>query len=260
MSVMIPSPKSLERAAMHALGLSVNPKQRGDEVNVGECGTCKPMGQQTCVCQATPTPWPRGWPVPPGWGIDGSGVLIAPGGNGGPAASLPPEGQFPQNFKQSDWNSYLAAGGPGGMFRCIPYQDAVRDGLMMAMVQSDATLIAAGATANIDVQALNGWVDGYYLDISARTAAGAALPPESISLTPPRNVGCAVPACTRDVVTSSRFYRATEDCCLGRPFRSILTETQNGTPLRAAVTNHTAADAIVQIVVRGFCISTRVCV
>lgn len=231
MSRLVPSPKSLEAAVIYALGLNGNPKLVGDEVNVGDCGC---GGGAGCV---------RGAP--------GGGVYMP---------TLPPEGQFPANFKQSDWDAYKAAGGPQGLYGCVPYQDAARDGLLMSMVQSDPTTIAAGVTTNIDVQALNGWVDGYYLDISVRTAAGAALPPEAISLTPPRNVGCPVPACTRDVATSGRFFRSDQGCCLGKPYRSILTEQANGTPLRAAVTNHTAADAIVQITVRGFCVSTRVCV
>lgn len=266
MSAKVPSPRSLEVAVLYALGLSTNPKQSGDEVNVGDgCASCNAAGAQKCVCQASPMPWPSGFPVPPGWSVGAGGVLIAPNGgtmtpDSSAPATLPPAGQYPANFKPADWREYLAAGGPGGMFNCVPYQDAIRDGLMMSMVQSDPTTIATGVTSNIDIQALNGWVDGYYLDISARTAAGVALPPEAVSLTPPRNVGCPVPACTRDVATSGRFFRSDQGCCLGKPYRSILTEQSNGTPLRAAVTNHTAADAIVQIVVRGFCISTRICV
>lgn len=265
MSKRIESPKSLAAAVAYALGLSRLPN--GDvelQHNVGACGSCAAAGAPSCVCQGTPSPAVMGGGVPPGWSVGAGGVLIAPSGAtvdpATGAVTPPPLGaELPAGpaFNAQMWNQYVAN---FRNMRCVPYEDAVRDGLMMSIVQSDPTTIAAGVTANVDIQALNGWVDGYYLDISARTAAGAALPPEAISLTPPRNVGCPVPACTRDVATSGRFFRSDQGCCLGKPYRSILTEQANGTPLRAAVTNHTAADAIIQIAVRGFCVSTRVCV
>jgi hypothetical protein len=268
--IQVPSPKSLHKAVMHALGVLVVAAPPAAEVklhNVGNgCSSCKTAGQASCVCQGAPFVWPQGYAVPPGWQVGQGGVLIMPNGQpvgpvSTPPASPPPLGmELPAGpaFNAGMWQQWAAQG--FAQMRCIPYEDAVRDGLMMSMVQSDRVTIAAGATAPVDIQALNGWVDGYYFDIMLSTVAGAALPAESASITPPRNVGCPVPACTRDVPTSARFFRSDDGCCLGKPYRSILTETANGTPFRTAVTNHTAADMVVQTIVRGFCINTRICV
>jgi hypothetical protein len=279
MSAKIESPESLERAVRRVLGLPAfvvgatlanDPKLH----NVGGCGSCGgggSCGAGQCVCEQRPFIWPSNLAVPPGYQLGTGGVLILPGGQ--PATTTAPPGtaaptiatppplgmQLPTGpaFSAQMWADYVAR---FSSLRCVPYEDAIRDGLLMSMAQSDETAIAAGATANVDIQVENGWMDGYYFDISAVTDVGGAVVPEGVSMTPPRNVGCPVPACTRDVPTNSRFFRSDDGCCLGKPYRSILTETANGTPFRTAVTNNTAAPIVVQTIVRGFCTNTRVCV
>jgi hypothetical protein len=275
--IQVPGARSFERIIAYALGLPVDRalaslSDDGREHNVGACcgGSNGSCGPGSCVCEQRPVIWPSGLAVPAGYSIGSGGVLILPSGQ--PAVASTPPGTPPTivtppplgmelptgpAFNASMWQQY--AQGFGAM-RCVPYEDAVRDGLLMAMVQSDETDIAAGATVNVDIQALNGWVDGYYFDISMVTDVGGAVVTEGVSITPPRNVGCPVPACTRDVPTNARFFRSDDGCCLGKPYRSILTETANGTPFRTAVTNNTAAPIVVQTIVRGFCVNTRICV
>lgn len=228
--------------------------------NVGDCG----CGGGGCSGGAMICPNPLS-----------GGNLVIPGdvftSNPGPTVNAPPSGPGVTIQQLRDWVAQLPAGLRPDLSQdtwarvfaaarqCRPYEDATRDCNMMSLVASDPNTIATGVTEDIDIQPDQGILDVYYIDVSIRTAAGAALPPEAISITPPRVVGCPAPACSNDVATSGRFYQGVTGCCCGRPFRAVIPRTSEGTPLRMAVTNHTAADAVVQVAVRGICTSTRWC-
>lgn len=253
---------------MAATMIAVTEKRDPHAANVGDCaGGC---GQQSGQCVCSPTPgWPPGYPIPPGWFQDPSSgnIVVANPGSAPPSAPpgspsnqpmLPPDYARPANMDMGVWNAWRAAG--FGSVNCVPYLDAVKDCLFMKTIASALTAVGIGATVNIDVSPLNGWFDAYYIDVVTFLTGGVDAGPDSANMTIPTVVGCPIQACDTGLPINLRFFQARDACCCGRPFRAIIPRTSEGTPLRTAVTNLNAAAITAQVVVRGFCFSTRICV
>lgn len=141
----------------------------------------------------------------------------------------------------------------------VPYADPDRDLREMDEIVTPLTTIAAGATVDIDLNPVQGWFDLFYIDLSLSTAAGAVVPPEAITASAGQVVGCPLPDCDTGNRRAGRFLQAIPGCCCGRPRRAIVQPVQNNAPYRTSVTNITAAAIQVQIMARGFCQSTRIC-
>lgn len=228
--------------------------------NVGDCG-CGGGCNGAMVC---PGPFQGGGII-----IAGNDALAAPGGNV----------NVQTTDQQQQMQAMLAAFARGvpeylrgdittdfwmrlyaNWQRCVPYRDAVRDCLQMVTVVSDVTPIAAGATETITIQPPNGILDVYYFDISVLSDVGAVLDPGILSLTPPVVEGCPIPSCQPTTPIAGRFL-SSENClgCCGRPFRAVIPRNADATPLTTDVTNNSAGAVEVQLMVRGFCFPTRIC-
>ena len=240
-------------------------------LNVGDCGcggsgSCGTGGP--CVCTPTGPQWPPGYPIPDGWALDGGGRLVAPTGPTVPPGTtvptavpiMPPGTAQTPNGYQNDpnWLAYARAG--YGNQLCVPYKDAIRDCLFMKTVASPLTAVGIGATVNVDLSPAQGWFDMYYIDVMAYGVDGVAVGPTAFNMTIPTVVGCPTNACDTGLPINRSFFTAGDACCCGRPFRAIVPATSQGTPLRTAVTNLSPAAITVQVIGRGFCQSTRICV
>lgn len=230
------------------------------EHNAGDCGCgggsqCGGPGQ--CVCR-----------VPGGGGDvyfrrmpDGTMVAVpAPSGDMVVTVpSLPPDGQRPRDFPATDWERYRDQGFPSD---CVPYKDAIRDALRMVPVVSNIATIAAAASAVLTFAPPQGWLDAYYIDFVARTAAGALVDPAGYTVSYPVVAGCPASSCIPTTAINATFMVGAGggQCCNGRPFRAIVQRAADGGVLTTTVTNNTAADIVVQGVIRGFCVSNRICV
>lgn len=242
--------------------------------NVGQgCTSCSGSGQcgsgGPCVCTQVPPWWNPGWgqwPPPgfPGGNFTAPTPPTVPPGTTVPSTPppvpmvLPPDYARPGNLDMGAWQQYAGRG--FGALACVPYVDAIRDCLFMNTVASPLTAVGIGATENVDVQPPSGWFDAYYIDVTAYIADGIAVGPNGFNMTIPTVVGCPTNACDTGLPINRAFFDAADACCCGRPFRAIIPNAAQGTPLRTAVTNLGPAAMTVQVVVRGFCHSTRICV
>lgn len=222
------------------------PRREKQKASIGQCSGCSATPDQ-CAC------------------VPGTGV-----GSGLPVPSTFPSAMMGANGAAGVAADYVANLGP--RLPCIPYKDAIRDCLMMSVFPSNGplpgggTLIAAGATATITIEATRGLVDGWYFDIVFTTAGGAPVPATGFAMTKPRVADCPVPC--GDAAVNAAFYQATttgttgggDGCCCGRPWRGIFGRDTDGEAVTFDVTNNTAADAEVYAMIRGFCHQRNLCI
>lgn len=239
----VDAPKALDRSAF--------------EHNAGDCGcgggaACGGAG--SCVCR-----------VPGGGGDvyyrrmpDGTMQVVDSTTIAGATVTvptLPPESQRPQDFPASEWERYRANGFPED---CVPYRDATRDALRMVPVVSDIVNIAADATETLTFAPPQGWLDAYYIDFAFYAATGV-IDERLVDVSYPVVAGCNPSSCIPATPINGRFMTAQDGCCNGRPFRAIVQRAVDGGVLTVSVTNNTAGDITAQGVLRGFCISRRIC-
>lgn len=207
---------------------------------VGQCAGCsRPPSNCACV-PLGPTGQGLGY-VPP---ID-IGMI--------PQKLLGTQGQIAPAM---DWYTASIAAAP---YPCVPYEDAIRDCLMMTPISSRApVVVAVGASALLTIGPIRGWFDAFYFDISVLDpATGLSADPASYRLTPPRVADCPQPCDT--TAQRGTFWEGEDGCCCGRPFRALIGRTEDSEALTFTFTNDGIAPVSVQAIARGWCHARSLC-
>lgn len=248
------SPDSLKRAIER---LSI-PGAGEPDHNVGACAGCGALGRggscSTCV------KGPAGVPMSPG-GAAAARTLLGWLGGSGILAGLKKYGIAPPNMDVA-----AAASSVDVEPSCIPYEDAIKDCLMMDTLVSDVVIAAGGGIADISVSAAQGWFFAFYIDIQvvrpgATRDLDVCLDACRYEMTQPLVQGCPPPPCqpNGNIARNAAFYlrRDTSSGC-GRPFQAVIPSTSQGAPLQFRVSRLLDGDRV-QAQFRGFCFDTRVC-
>jgi len=150
---------------------------------------------------------------------------------------------------------------------CTPYEDAVRDCLMMDTLVSAEVAVTVAGSVTISVSAAQGWFFAYYFDINVKRPgtppAVTCIDPCQYNMTQPTVQGCPPPPCQPggNIARSANFYvkRETASGC-GRPFQAVIPSTSQGAPIDVVVSGTAiAVGDLVQVQYRGFCFDTRIC-
>lgn len=132
----------------------------------------------------------------------------------------------------------------------MPYSDLMADAKNMTLVVGEAT-IAAGATAEVQIQPTQGRFSGYYVEIYAVDAAN---PQSRQRVRIGRFSVGDCPGDCRTITVFSDVFEANQACCNGRPLRSTFGRVNEGQEMRVDVNNPNAAgNILVQVIVRGYC-------
>lgn len=142
--------------------------------------------------------------------------------------------------------------------RPAPYSDPIYDFCNMDSLYSDITDVAAGATVNITVEPNQGTFGAFYWDIVAvDDATGVEV--NDWENDQPFVQGCPTP-CDVNGPILAQFSQQTPEQCCGKPFRAFLDEESRNAPLNIPFTNNQGAGTMrVQVRVRGYCCSSKVC-
>lgn len=248
------SPESLKRAIER---LSI-PGAGEPDHNVGACAGCGRLGAGgrcgTCV------QGPAGIPMSPG-GAAAARTLLGWLGGSGILARLKALGIAPPNMDVAS-----AAQSVDVEPACIPYEDAIKDCLMMDTLVSAVVAADASGNATISVSAAQGWFFAFYFDIQvvrpgATIADDVCIPECQYTMTQPLVDGCPPPPCQPggNIARNAAFYvrRDTASGC-GRPFQAVIPSTSQGAPITVNVSRLVTGDRV-QVQYRGFCFDTRVC-
>lgn len=216
-------------------------QRRGEQPKaaVGQCAGCsRPPGNCSCVATG---PSAAALYVPP---ID---IGMIPNKLLGPQQQLAPA---------IDWYTANIIANP---YPCVPYEDAIRDCLLMTPVSSGAPqTVAVGASALITIGPTRGWFDSFYIDLAVLDpATGLSVDPASWRITPPRVADCPQPCDT--TAQRGTFYVGIDGCCCGRPFRALIGRNADGEAMTFTFTNDGIAAVTVQAVVRGWCHARSLC-
>lgn len=260
--------------------------------SVGACSGCN-NHPASCVCHPVGPPGTGSggflFPATPAYGQatlvmpNGNGTVppsAPPGSPGNPAGSQPGLGAFtavgPTSMMLASASMFPSKLMPGGniataydwywqqirsfQYPCVPYEDAIRDCLLMTdLTSGDPVTIAAGASALLTIGPTRGWFDAFYFSINALDPATATtVDPSSYRLTPPQVADCPQPC---DTTAMRAIYMSDlEGCCCGRPFRAIIGRDADGEALTFTVTNDGLAAITVQARVRGWCHARSLCI
>lgn len=246
------SPESLKRA-IERLAI---PGAGDPDHNVGACAGCGRLGGKCSTCVTGP----GGIPMTPG-GAAAARTLLGWLGGSGILARLKSLGIAPPNMDVAGAASSLDVE-PA----CIPYEDAIKDCLMMDTLVSEVVIADATGNAVVNVSAAQGWFFAFYFDIQvvrpgATIADDVCVPECQYTMTQPLVQNCPPPPCQPggNIQRNAAFYvrRDTSSGC-GRPFQAVIPSTSQGAPIQVAVSRLVTGDRV-QVQYRGFCFDTRVC-
>jgi len=146
----------------------------------------------------------------------------------------------------------------GQSWRPEPYQDSNYDFCNMDSLYSDIVLALPGVPISLEVAPNQGTFGAFYWDIVAiDDATGVEVSNWRIEQPAVRN--CPTP-CDVNGPILGQFAATTPDACCGKPIRAFLDEESKNAPLEVTFTNGQAAGNMrVQVRVRGYCCSTKVC-
>lgn len=257
-----------DRRASMRNGLAIGDRSVDDNV-ANACGQCRlAIGQCSCsgggasrVMLATSNP--RG--IPQG----GGGTLVAdlgpttPPPDAGGWTVIPPVGRGCYPLKlcndhgvPTGWSR--AMGEVMAMGKQEPYIDTAYDWANMDVLYSDLITATPGVAVNVDVSPEQGTFAMFYYSLVAVD------PTTQVSqvdwrITRPSVPGCPSPCNTPGPILSQFVSNNPESCC-GIPLTAFLDKRNENVPLRTPFTNNQAAgDLLVQMQVRGYCCSTRIC-
>lgn len=242
-----------------------------------ECGQCRlAIGQCSCnggaqrqgtvmLAVQQPTTGVAGDRFPgvliPGGAVNsGQGALVADAGGW---VVVPPVG--PGGYPKSLCDSF---GVPTGWSRAMrevmmmgkqePYVDSAYDWANMDTLYSDITTVGPGATVTIPTSPEIGTFAAFYYNVLAVDPT-TQVQQVDWRVTRPSVTGCPVPCSNPGPILAQFVQRVPEACC-GIPLTAFMDERSRNVPLNTPFTNNQAAgDLLVQIEVRGYCCSSRIC-
>jgi hypothetical protein len=154
---------------------------------------------------------------------------------------------FSEAMRNTNWNGRR------------PYADPRLDAIEMDTLLSPPTTVAAGATVNIEVTPISGTFVAFYWEIVAVDPA-TQVQQVDWRAGQPRIEGCPVACGTGDEMALAQLVQKVPEACCGNPLVAYLDRASEDTPLQIPFTNNQAAgDLLVQVRLRGFCCSTRIC-
>lgn len=157
-------------------------------------------------------------------------------------------------------------GRPGALFsramaehhwRPEPYTDPLYDEANMDPLYSDITIVAAGATVDILVSPEQGTFAAYYYNVVVTDPVTGVSQVDWV-IGQPNVQGCPV-ACNVNGPILSQWVQKIPEACCGAKFRAFLDKESENSPLVIPFTNESLGDQRVQIRVKGYCCSTKVC-
>lgn len=230
------------------------------------CNQCRlVIGQCSCngnVSMASANP--RGIPQGGGGNLVGyPQTAVAVPDNAGGWTVVPPvaDGCFPRKLcdtygRPMGWGRAMAEVMARG--KAEPYVDPIYDFANMDVLYSEFITALPGVAINIDVSPEQGTFAGFYYSV---VAVDPTTQVEQVDwqIVRPAVVGCPSPCSTAGPILPS-FVRRSPDGCCGIPLSAFLDRRSETVPLRASFLNNQAAgNLLVQMEVRGYCCSTRIC-
>lgn len=217
-------------------------------VAIGQCG-CGTAGRTMMASTGAPT----------GRGLAGSFTANPPGGGGGrdiPTDWLCRPGCYPEDATPFGMRRALLEASRMGR---TPYIDPRMDAVEMDTLVSDVTAVGAGLTVNIEVSPVQGTFAAFYWEIVAIDPTTQVSQVDWRADTP-RVEGCPVPCQTGTGPTLSQFVTKVPEACCGQPGVFWLDKRSEDSPLVIPFTNNQAAgDLHVQVRLRGYCCSSKIC-
>jgi hypothetical protein len=220
-----------------------------------QCGVA--IGQCACNGAGARSFASTGVPLPP-TGSD-SYTANPPGGGGGrdiPGEWLCRPGCYSRDATPFGMRKALLE---ASRMRRTPYCDPQMDAIEMDTLVSAVTTVAAGVTVDIEVSPVSGTFAAFYYEIVAVDPTTQVSQVDWRAGTP-RIEGCPVPCQTNTEPMLSQFVQKVPEACCGQPGIFWLDKRSEDSPLLVPFTNNQAAgDLDVQIRLRGYCCSTKVC-
>lgn len=144
-------------------------------------------------------------------------------------------------------------------WRKQPYTDPLYDYCNMSPIYSEFVDIEPGETVEVQVSPRNGTMAAYYYTIVA-VDADTGIDTVDYTYRQPYVDGCPVPCSSGDQDILPKFGEHVPDACCGTPLTAWLDRRSEDVPLNIPITNNQATGNIrVQVEVRGYCCSTRIC-
>lgn len=141
-----------------------------------------------------------------------------------------------------------------------PYVDPGYDMANMDTLYSDIVTATPGVPITIPTSPEVGTFAAFYYSVVAVDPA-TQVSQVDWRITRPSVIGCPTPCANPGPILAQFVMRAQDNgCCPGIPMTAFLDERTRNVPLSTPFTNNQAAgDLLVQIEVRGYCCSDRIC-